>query len=143
MLRFSLIISLVACTHPQAPVAPQQPAPLAKLPAPTVAPDTGNTLCLGGHCERNFVCERLAEEGNTKARCVPEQSDVGEHHAHSARITIDGQTIICAVNDTALSVVCAPMFYQPQQATEDAAAKAEFAGPVKGKAKAPAKAPKK
>jgi hypothetical protein len=64
---------------------------------------------------RNLVCERLALE-NSKAPCVPEMSDAGELHTHTARITIDGQVIVCALNSSQVSAVCGPMFAAVQQA---------------------------
>lgn len=105
MLRLVPLCFVLACTHPQAPVAPQPPAPAVEQSAPK-EPEPP---------PRNFVCERLHVEGNTKATCEPERTEPG---IHTARITIDGQTVSCGLPENALSVACAPLFYSVQQPTE-------------------------
>ena len=56
-------------------------------------------------------------------------TDAGEHHTHTARITIDGQVIVCALNDGQVSAVCGPMFagpaQQPQQPPQQPAPKSD------------------
>lgn len=105
----ALIISLalIACTHPQQATIPALPAP-AKVEAPKAAPPPA---------ERNFVCERVAEEGNPKAKCTPEETGP---ELHRARVTIDGQTISCVLPAGANEAVCGHLFYQPEQKTTDA-----------------------
>lgn len=60
---------------------------------------------------RNFVCERLAVV-NEKATCKPELSGVGDLSTHTARVTIDKDTLACALNAGQVSMVCAPLIYQ-------------------------------
>jgi hypothetical protein len=103
MSRLALIVLLVfasvACSDSTA--APPQP----------VTPDAGVALT-----PRNFVCERFAR--NPKAKCEPEYTDAGDHHLHSARVTINDASIACGIDDTRLSVLCDELFFLPPQAAE-------------------------
>jgi hypothetical protein len=57
---------------------------------------------------RNLVCERVAVV-TPKAVCVPEMSDAGDTHTHSARVTLEGDkpvTVVCALNAGQISMVC-------------------------------------
>jgi hypothetical protein len=93
------VAACVACQADAAPPVASTPAD-AKLNAPTV--------------ERNLICERVALE-NPKLQCTPELTDAGELHTHTARLLIDGQHVVCAVNSSQVSAVCGPMFVAPQQ----------------------------
>jgi hypothetical protein len=127
MLRLLALVFLVsACSADAAPPAPVADAPKAVTVAGVALPMAP---------PRNLVCERLALE-NSKAPCVPELTDAGELHTHTARITIDGQVIVCALNSSQVSAVCGPMFAAVRQ-------EAEFAGPVRTKKPAPKAGAKK
>ena len=121
----------------------------ASPPAGSAAPAKDAGLPVGGHAEtkvapagdvilsprtRNFVCERLALE-NSKAPCEPELTDAGELHTHTARITLDGQVIVCALNSSQVSAVCGPMFTAPQAPPPVA----KYTAPKPPAPKAPAK----
>jgi hypothetical protein len=86
---------------------------------------------------RNLICERVALE-NPKLQCTPELTDAGELHTHTARLLIDGQHVVCAVNSSQVSAVCGPMFVAPQQAPQaqqpQPKPKAKWADDVKTKA---------
>jgi hypothetical protein len=106
MTRLALIsLLVVGCAHPVAPIAPVAPAP---APVVNLAPATK---------PRNLVCERFSEE-NSKAVCVPEETDVGELHWHRARVTIGGGFAICTLNLQQPTAVCGPTFYVVQQEPE-------------------------
>jgi hypothetical protein len=62
---------------------------------------------------RNLVCERFAIL-NPDAKCIPEMSDVGEVHVHTARVTIDKDTMSCGLNAGQLAMVCGPLAVAPQ-----------------------------
>lgn len=110
MKHLSIVIFLAACQASAAPSQPAQPAQgSAAPPIPSLT--------------RNLVCERLALE-NSKAPCVPEENGDDSLHTHRARVTIDGQTIVCALNSQQVSVVCGPMFMPQQRAPEAEAPKA-------------------
>lgn len=107
----ALFAFIAACSDSSAAKPQAAQAPSAALtPAPGPVPVQGNVSL----APRNLVCERLALE-NQKAPCVPEMTDAGEHHTHTARITLDGQVIVCALNDGQVSAVCGPMFAAPAQ----------------------------
>ena len=136
MTRLALILVFAACSSKQPPVPvpvhSESPCPAAAGSAvsPVLAQPVSSEV-------RNFVCERLHAE-NEKAPCEPEYTDVGELHTHTARITIQGQTVACAINAQQVSVVCGPLFYvaPPSKPADDAALKPEAkpdpkAGPKK------------
>lgn len=117
MRLFALVLALSACTHYVA--APAQPsAPKAIKPDPATAQ---------AKKERNFVCESFAAV-NDKAACVPEMTDAGERHTHTARVTLDQQIIRCALNDATASVVCSPLIYFPPPEPETQPSKAKSRG---------------
>jgi hypothetical protein len=64
---------------------------------------------------RNFICERVAIS-DPKAACTPELSGVGELATHTARVTVGGNTVSCAINAQQVAVVCGPLFVAPQPA---------------------------
>lgn len=88
---------------------------------------------------RNLVCERVAVK-TPKAECVPEYTDAGELHAHTARVTIGESTSVCGINVGQLLVVCDNgLFFVPKEA--ETPAEAPKTAPSKNIT--PAKAPKK
>lgn len=97
-MRIALFLSLVLVACASAQSAPEpRPAP------------------------RNFVCERIALK-NPTAKCESEYVDAGEHHLHTARVTIGADTVSCGINDTQLAVVCDGLFVavkQPDQADQN------------------------
>jgi hypothetical protein len=98
MTRLALLVLFVflgACSNDSI-LDKADAAPIVPVPLPVAKP-------------RNFVCERLALE-NPKVPCEPELTDEGELHMHRARITIDGQTVVCGLPSNAISVGCGPMF---------------------------------
>lgn len=54
---------------------------------------------------RNFVCERV-KLLNDKTPCEPEFTDVGDGHAHTARVKLDKETVICGLTAGQLAMVC-------------------------------------
>lgn len=61
----------------------------------------------------NLVCSRIAIV-NPKAACVPELTDVGERHTHTAIVSTDEGKVACALNDATLSLVCDALVFQPK-----------------------------
>lgn len=95
-MRYLLLIALAACTTTTA--APTEPKK-ESTPAP-----------------ENLVCTRW-KKGNPKAECASERIDVGEHHLHSAVITIPGEgSTACSINDQMNTVECSDliMIHLPQ-----------------------------
>jgi hypothetical protein len=97
-LSLLLVVAIAACGQAQSAPTPAAP------PAP-----------------RNFVCERVAIK-NPTAKCEPEFTDVGELHAHTARVTLGSDTVTCGVNSGQLSVVCGDLFVAVQRAEQPAPA---------------------
>lgn len=119
MLRILITIALTACIK-QSP-----PTKLAFPPCdgPLLVLGDGEMKCMPKPKEpapqppapRNFVCERFAAV-NEKAVCTAELSDVGEFHAHTARVAIDQMLLSCFTNDRTPSVVCTDLIVvQPTQ----------------------------
>lgn len=74
-----------------------------------------------------------------KADCIALQTDVGEHHAHSAECQLsDNKVVDCIVNDQSL-LVCAPP--GGQQGHTDAPPAPTAAAPAPAPAPAPTPAP--
>jgi hypothetical protein len=63
---------------------------------------------------RNLVCQRVALL-SPDATCLPEYTDAGERHTHSAIVTQGTERVSCAINDATLSMVCGPLVAQPKQ----------------------------
>jgi hypothetical protein len=81
----------------------------------------------------NFVCDRWSRV-NPKAVCKPEYTNIGEHHTHSASITVDKAVVACMINDSTVSVVCdEPVVIM--QSEQKAAAAAQKSEPPKTEAK--------
>lgn len=98
-MRYLVLAILAACTTTTAaPSTHVEAKPDAGVPTP-----------------RNFVCERVAV-ANPNATCTPELTDAGEHHTHSARVTIDKNVVSCIVNDAQVGVVCGPLFVEVRPA---------------------------
>jgi hypothetical protein len=113
MFRLSLLtLVLVACSS-------QPPAPAPTKPAGSAAPADAGVHVDSVPAPRNLVCERLAIENPKPPPCVPEVSGGDAVNTHRARITIDGQTVVCTVNNGQPAAVCTPMFMavqKPEQA---------------------------
>lgn len=132
MSRLALIVLvtfIAACSSKQTP--PQAaPAPVAEPVPATSSAGSATTAQLIQDTQkkadailakvqdlkspRNFICERLAAE-NPKAGCEPEYTDVGDLHEHTARITVNGGQMVCAVNTQQPVAVCGPQFFVPKQ----------------------------
>jgi hypothetical protein len=73
---------------------------------------------------RNLVCERVAAI-NPKAPCVPEMTDVGGTHTHTARVTLSSPseqpvTLVCALTSGQISMVCGELEQAPSRKPSDA-----------------------
>lgn len=68
----------------------------------------------------NLVCERVKVE-NSKAECIPEFTNVGDQHIHTARVTVDmgpdkgSVTVACALSMSMVSMACGDLVAQPQR----------------------------
>lgn len=124
MLRLIPLIFLLACTA-QASKLDEKPPAAAPVP-------------------RNLVCERVAIK-TPKTECIPEYTDVGEHHLHTARVAQGEGYVACGLDDVRLSVLCDGLFFVPPQPEAQAEPSAASSKPDKAAppAKAAAKAPPK
>lgn len=79
------------------------------------------SACSGADVQpRNLVCERVRAL-DAKATCIPELTDVGDLHTHTARVTTGKDTVICGLNVGQLSMVCGALQGQPAQPAQGAA----------------------
>jgi hypothetical protein len=87
-MRYLLLLALIACSDA-----------------------SGSKLDVPAQPARNLVCERWATL-NPKATCVAEMSGYGDLNTHTARVTIEKDTVACALNAGQVSLVCASLVYQ-------------------------------
>jgi hypothetical protein len=126
------ILAAAACTHAQqaplvAPYAPVTVEPVAQTATAAPAPQPTQP--------ENLVC-RAFHSVNEKATCVPYLTDKGEHHTHSAMVTLGQQQFHCSYSDQLTGVLCADPIVirqQPVAQAEDASAAKQPAAKSKAK----------
>lgn len=82
----------------------------------------------------NLVCLRFTEL-NKDARCIPEMTDVGERHTHTALVSVKDNTLACTVDVLTVSMVCGLPVVFPHQQPEPQPEAEKPANPPKPAAK--------